>query len=144
LKHCQVVFVVFLQYNSTDEGGMKFWDNVNTLIKAQRTTQEWLAGHCGINPSAFRSSVSKGNEPGVLKALKIAEALGTTVEYLVTGIEPPDSTAAAGSKAQEYSQVIDDLKIIDSSVRAGFVSAIHAVAEETRRKKNRQGGSAAG
>jgi hypothetical protein len=122
---------------------MKFWDNVNTLIKAQGTTQEWVAEHCGINPSAFRSSVSKGNEPGVLRAIRIARSLNTSVEYLVTGLEPPAS-GPADSTAQEYSQVVSDLKIIDSNIRAGFVSAIHYAAEETRRGKNRQGGSAAG
>jgi hypothetical protein len=122
---------------------MEYWDNVKNIIHAHNTTQEWVATQCSIDFGSFKGWIAKDRLPRADDAVKIAQVLNTTVEYLVTGIEPPDSTAAAGSKAQEYSQVIDDLKIIDSSVRAGFVSAIHAVAEETRRKKNRQGGSAA-
>jgi transcriptional regulator with XRE-family HTH domain len=144
---------------------MTFWENVNKMIKRSNTTQEWVAKKSGISPSALRSNVSRGIEPGVLKAIRIAQALDTTVEYLVTGIEPPDKETeypsqpgsghslamdqsykydGTGSTAQEYSQVIDDLKILDSNVRAGFITAIHQTAECVRREKNRQGGSAAG
>jgi hypothetical protein len=131
LKQCQVDFVVFLQYNCAEVLYMNFWNNVNFIIKLRNTTQDWVAVKAGINPSAFRSSISKSNEPGVFRALKIAQVLDTTVEYLVTGIEPPGGAVLT----DEEKQVLDDLKIIDSNIKTGFISAIHQTAECARREK---------
>jgi transcriptional regulator with XRE-family HTH domain len=122
---------------------MEYWARVKKLIKSQNTTQEWLANHCEISLNTFKGWIAKKVLPNAAQAVAIAAALNTTVEYLVTGIEPP-AQLAAGSMAQEYSQVIENLKVLDSKVRAGFVSAIHYAAEEARRGENREKGPAAG
>ena len=64
---------------------MMFWINVNSLIKERQTTQEIICNQTGISLNTLRGWVSKGVLPRVDEAVKIAKALNTSVEYLVTG-----------------------------------------------------------
>ena len=65
--------------------GISSWRNVNKLIKAQNTTQEAIAKTCAINFGTFKNRSSKKIVPDAIEAYKIAQALGVSVEYLVTG-----------------------------------------------------------
>lgn len=65
-----------------------FWDNVKSLIRERNTTQEVVANECEISFATFRGWTSKGIIPKADQAASIAKYLGTSVEYLVTGIEP--------------------------------------------------------
>lgn len=78
-----------------------FWQNVKAQIKAQNTTQEWLCKECGFILSSFRNRISLKRYPTVIEAYKIAQALNTTVEYLVTG---EDSTH--GEKITEIKNLL--------------------------------------
>lgn len=79
--------------------GISFWRNVNKLIKAQNTTQEAIAKTCAINFGTFKNRSSKKIVPDAIEAYKIAQALNTTVEYLVTGED-----------SSPYKQELDRLK----------------------------------
>ena len=79
--------------------GISFWRNVNKLIKAQNTTQEAIAKTCAINFGTFKNRSSKKIVPDAIEAFKIAQALNTTVEYLVTGED-----------TSPYKQELDKLK----------------------------------
>lgn len=62
-----------------------FWERVNSLIKKSNTTQHALSIQCGLNQRRLQN-LSAGNRfPDCSEAVLIAEALNTTVEYLVTG-----------------------------------------------------------
>ncbi|MDR1596417.1 MAG: helix-turn-helix domain-containing protein [Treponema sp.] len=63
-----------------------FWENVKKEILRQETTQEWVARKAGISFNTFQGWISKGIFPRANDAQKIAIALTTTVEYLVTGL----------------------------------------------------------
>lgn len=63
----------------------ELWERINALIKEKNTTQTALSVDCGFNPRRIQN-LSGGNRlPDAIEITKIAEALGTTVEYLVTG-----------------------------------------------------------
>lgn len=79
--------------------GTSFWLNVNRLIKSQNTTQEAIAKTCAINFGTFKNRSSKKIVPDAIEAYKIAQALNTTVEYLVTGED-----------TSPYKQELDKLK----------------------------------
>ena len=64
---------------------INFWMNVNFLIKTQNKTQRSLALECGFTERRIESLSSNNRSPDVIEAVKIAKALNTTVEYLVTG-----------------------------------------------------------
>ena len=115
----------------TDNRSMRlpFWTRFDKLIEGRK---EYLfADSLGIATSTLSTWKNKHRYPGANDAVVIAQALDTTVEYLVTGIEPPGGAVLT----DEEKQVLEDLKSIDSNIKTGFISAIHQTAECARREK---------
>jgi transcriptional regulator with XRE-family HTH domain len=71
-----------------------FWVRVNYLIKSKKTKQEILVSSCGISIQTLRGWITKKRYPGTPESYRIAQALGVSVEYLVTGEAPgkPDTS----------------------------------------------------
>ena len=63
---------------------MSFWDTVEMLRKEQNTSYRWLAQKMGIPETTLSSMRHSKTEPRASEAVKIARALDTTVEFLVT------------------------------------------------------------
>jgi len=78
-----------------------FWSNVKRLIKEQNTTQEWVANTSGISFRTFQNWMTRKRLPDADEAFKIASALKTTVEFLVTGAEPQNHAAEKLEKIKE-------------------------------------------
>jgi transcriptional regulator with XRE-family HTH domain len=78
------------------ENADEFWSRVNQLIKSQKTKQEIIASSCSISIQTFRGWITKKRFPNAPETYRIAQALGVTVEYLVTGADPakPDVSDA--------------------------------------------------
>jgi transcriptional regulator with XRE-family HTH domain len=68
-----------------------FWQNVLTLIKQQGKTKKSLSVECGLSDRRIDNLSIARRAPDVLEAYKIAHALGTSVEYLVTGEDMSES-----------------------------------------------------
>jgi hypothetical protein len=65
---------------------MTFYDNVKRLVKENTTmTLESFIGSLGINYGTYHTQRKSGNLPRADESVKIAQALGVSVEYLVTG-----------------------------------------------------------
>ncbi len=62
---------------------MSFWENVEILRKEQNTSYRWIASQMGVSETTVSSMRKTGTEPRACEAVKIAKALGTTVEDLV-------------------------------------------------------------
>jgi len=56
-------------------------------IKAKNTTQEWIAGQIGVPLSTFRKWMTRKTYPNLKEGIEIAELLGISAEYLITGTE---------------------------------------------------------
>jgi len=67
---------------------MDFWTRLKGEIKAKKTTQEWIAGQVGVPFGTFRKWMTRKTYPNVKIGQEIAKLLETSVEYLITGIEP--------------------------------------------------------
>jgi hypothetical protein len=80
---------------------MDFFDRVKDLVK-QKTpfTLRAFIESMGLNYETYYSGKRRITLPRADEAQNIASALGTTVEYLVTGKEPENSKAV----------VLDDLQ----------------------------------
>jgi len=65
---------------------MDFWARLKSEIKAKNTTQEWIAGKIGVPLSTFRKWMTRKTYPNLKEGTEIAELLGVTAEYLITGI----------------------------------------------------------
>ena len=85
-----------------------FWGNVNPLIKSRKTTQRALAQDIGVPFGTFQGWIARDTLPDAVFAHKIAQALGTTVEYLVTGNAPESS--AADEALEDIQAVLDRYK----------------------------------
>lgn len=67
---------------------MNFYENVKKLVKTNNLNLRNFIESLGINYSSYNSCKKYGNLPRADEAVKIAKALNTSVEYLVTGEEP--------------------------------------------------------
>jgi transcriptional regulator with XRE-family HTH domain len=70
-----------------------FWKRTNSLIRAQKTKQEAIAAKCNISYQTFRGWVTRKTFPAGDETYLIAQALGTTVEFLIIGNNPKPLTA---------------------------------------------------
>jgi transcriptional regulator with XRE-family HTH domain len=89
-------------------GIIDFYERVKKLAKANKMTIETAVGQAGLSLASYNAYRRHENLPRADEAQKIASALGTTVEYLVTGKNPakPD-TAPLVAYAQA---LLDGLK----------------------------------
>ena len=78
---------------------ISFWNRVKQLIKSNNTTQRGLSETIGLGARALEIKIGRKSAPDVFEAYKIAQALNTTVEYLVTGED-----------TSPYKQELDKLK----------------------------------
>lgn len=77
----------------------EFWKRVNKRIKELNITQEALCKDLGINLGTLRQQITHSRYPSVDIAFRFAQALGVSVEYLVTGTE-----------SDKKSELIDEIK----------------------------------
>ncbi|CEM60475.1 conserved hypothetical protein [Treponema phagedenis] len=66
---------------------LDFWIRVKDLIKEQNTTQDKIATQINERADNFSRWIQKDRLPDAEQSYKIADALGVSVEYLVTGKE---------------------------------------------------------
>jgi transcriptional regulator with XRE-family HTH domain len=69
----------------------EFWNRTNTLLKQKGYTQRSLALQCGFTERRIESLSTDGRQPSTDESVKIAQVLGVSVEYLVTGKSPDNS-----------------------------------------------------
>jgi transcriptional regulator with XRE-family HTH domain len=81
---------------------MDFWSRLKNEIKAQNTTQEWIAGKIGVPLSTFRKWMTRKTYPDVKEGIEIARLLGTSAEYLVTGITQENLSNAERKLIRTY------------------------------------------
>lgn len=70
---------------------LDFWRNVKDKLEYEMITQKDLAEKIKISYNTLQSWITKDRLPDAEQAVKIAEYLNTTVEYLVTGNQKKDS-----------------------------------------------------
>ena len=76
-----------------------FWDSVKTCAKEKALSIKILAEMTGINYRTLQNQMSRDISPDVYTSVKIPQALGSSVEYLVTGEE-----------SNQYKVQLDQLK----------------------------------
>lgn len=109
-----------------------FWSNVKALLKGRKATQDWLASECNVSSGTLKNQVARNILPSVDIALRIACALGVSVEYLVTGEEGEGLTA-------EERALLEAWRDAEKAIRMGAMDMLEASAERERaalREKN--------
>jgi len=93
-----------------------FWENVKNEIKMQNTTQEWIAKNSGISFNTFQGWISKGIFPRVNEAIRIANSLNISVEYLASG-SVQNNQNLVGIINQHLPKIQEHLEYIKEAVK---------------------------
>lgn len=102
---------------------MAFKDRLREEIEFKGMLVKEVAAAAGISNSTFLSYIdARGVLPNVETAVKIAETLGVSVEYLVTGKD-----SARSSRLHEIQSIVDDLLALDKEKIAVLRKMIHAL-----------------
>ena len=92
---------------------MSFWANVEFLREEQNTSYRWLAKMMGVSETTVSSMRKANTEPRASEAVKIANALGTTVEFLVGELKiSKDETIQNDFYLKKYINLKENLKIL--------------------------------
>lgn len=86
-----------------------FYNRIDTLLKSKKLTNKDLSEHLGLSSvQIYANWKQRKTVPSASEAVKIAEFLGTSVEFLVTG---SDTTGLAieNQKLKEKIQKITDI-----------------------------------
>ena len=88
---------------------MDFYERVKNLVKNKNLSLLPLLSSLGIEYEKYRGQKRFNNLPRADEAVKIAQALNTTVEYLVTG-NKPDLSSETKSLINELEMTINKYK----------------------------------
>ena len=134
-----------MSYNSGEEftkyDMIAFWGRVKDLL-SDDLNQSWLSKEIGVSHTTMSSWINRDRLPKVDLAVKIARALGVSVEYLVTGKESSEDDEHINTSKntnqpkinmngsfltpsqKEYTlstnQRVINIPILDQKVSAGF------------------------
>ena len=64
-----------------------FWNNVKFLLKEKKITQKQFSVMLDLPDRTIENWIGRNTIPDAITSVKIAQSLGTTVEFLVTGEE---------------------------------------------------------
>ena len=89
--------------NDASPSGRTLWGDRIVRLLAGRP-QSWLVRQTGLSSSTLADIITK-NTPSADRAVRIAQALGTTVEYLMMGESgQPDSAPGMAEPAHGFAQ----------------------------------------
>lgn len=112
---------------------MSFRERLKDEISYKGLVLKEVADKADISKRTLESYVdSRGRMPSADVAVKIAQALGVTVEYLVTGKE---SNISDFEKYKSFQTVLDELLILPEEILQPILAMIHTAAQAELEKK---------
>ena len=81
---------------------MNFWERVDDLLDRNDINKKTLAYEAGFDASNITKGIKNNNVPSAETAVKIAQVLGVSVEYLVNGTV---TTKSPSQKETEQNQL---------------------------------------
>lgn len=114
---------------------MGFWDNVVNELDYLGMTNKSLAEKAGFDASNIARGIRFKSNPSVETAVRIAEILNVSVEYLVTGkdsklTEFRDSVSI--NKFKKYAKTLEKLESIPEKSRNSILSLIENVSADCK------------
>lgn len=85
-----ILLLFFVDNISMNTLSIDFLQRIDDLIVKNNTKRQAVANYAHIRPQTISNWISQNSLPRVDTAIKIAQYLNTTVEYLVTGDNPPE------------------------------------------------------
>jgi len=116
--------------------GSFFWDMVALEVERQQTSFEWLYRKTKVAKGTFSSWKSRKMYPRADIAYKIAEALGVSVEYLLTGRQQLKQSSNTTIYAAVIDEIAQNLVFFDSF----DLETVKALASSMAKRYNRKPG----
>ena len=97
-----------------------FWERVVDELDYLGITRTYLATTCNFSLTNIGQGIKLGSTPSAETAVKIAEVLGVSVEYLVDGTEPAKNPTAKQAEQNQlrlyrkYHDLIEKCEKLDS------------------------------
>lgn len=114
---------------------MEFRDRLKQVMIYQDIKTQELADKSGVNKRTIdHYLMSDSQEPSVSKAVKIAQALNVSVEYLVTG----RSTGSTDSLSLEMREFIRDFSALPPRQKSAVTQIVHFLAEPFVRERGQE------
>ena len=117
---------------------MTFQNRVKNEMKLKNWIVKELSAVTGISKRTLDQYLGvRESLPSADNAVKIAKALGVTVEYLVTG-----ETAGTGTLAPDVRSIVEKLEVLDAADRAAVDGLIDSLALRYMKNSTEKAGSA--
>ena len=123
---CQLCYLAYV-------GSMGFKENLKSELAYQNILVKELATMSGIGKATLNNYLSaRGYMPSANAAVKIARALGVSVEYLVTGEENGSGKASMGP---EIRSLVQNFKLLNEDDRKMITSIMQLFKNRRQRGK---------
>ncbi len=112
---------------------MAFWNNVLIELDYLGMTNKALAEKAGFAASNIGKGIRIGSSPSADTAVKIAQILGVSVEYLVTGLNTSDSRKKQDDDTQifhKYSKMLKDFDSLSEREKSAIIKMISELAQK--------------
>ncbi len=107
--------------------GMNFWERVDELLEEQDINKKTLAMEAGFNPSNITKGIKNNNAPSAETAVKIAQKLGVSVEYLVTGKNPQEEGEVLSAQTKELVRIYSKLSAHDKIILLALAKSMNGI-----------------
>ena len=133
----QKTFNVFI-FNGKSEQFFKkyqnmsdFWLRVDEELDYLGKNRTFLANKCGFSLTNIGLGIKRGSTPSADTAVKIANELGVSVEYLVTGEEKSESEKTKNNAKlyRKYHELISDCEKLTEKERKAVKSLAKVLCE---------------
>ena len=97
-----------------------FWERVVEELDYLGINRTYLASTCNFSLTNIGQGIKLGSTPSAETAVKIAQVLGVSVEYLVNGVEPAKNPTAKQTEQNQlrlyrkYHDLIEKCEKLDS------------------------------
>ena len=114
-----------------------FRDNLRDLIEYKGIVRKELSAQTGISKRTIDTYLdSRAVIPNAEVAVKLAKALGTTVEFLVTGEDSVNHEQKLYSDFEtyrKYRKIVNELDTLSPELLKSIETMIHSAAEASRK-----------
>lgn len=120
---------------------MNFWERVDYERDYRNIDRKKLAHEAGFDVSNISKGIKNGNIPSADTAVRIAQILGTSAEYLVTGNNPKNECGFQPEKNPpedfetffiRYRKMLFELESLDTTSRDAVIELIEKLAAAKR------------
>lgn len=107
---------------------MDFWENVVAELSYKGLTNKYLAEKCGFDASSIGRGIKLGSSPSVDTALKIAQELNVSVEYLAGASSEMVDAKSPQNLGKKYYNTLMQLDSLPEKQRNSIMHMIEEMA----------------